>query len=282
MAQKMLKHIAAMTISVFFFLSPAFAVEWPAFDAGDAAFGYGVGQTQPSDLASDPADSCVPPAGSEEETEFDDFGEFSETVPVVVSDPLGGYNRFMTEVNDSLYVWVFRPVAKGYRLVVIKPVRLAIARVFTNASYPVRFVNNLLQLKIRRAGEETGRFIVNTTLGVGGLFDPATTCMEISPWPEDFGQTLGHYGLGGGYHIVLPLLGPSNLRDAVSLFPDSFLQPVNYIDDTWTAVAVSGTNRLNTLSLFIDEYDDLRAEALDLYIFQRDAYEMKRKKEIGE
>ena len=200
----------------------------------------------------------------------------------MAADPLGGYNRFMTGVNDRIYVWAFRPVARGYRFVVVKPVRLAIARVFTNVSYPVRCVNNLLQLKIRRAGVETGRFIVNTTLGVGGLFDPATNCMKMPAFPEDFGQTLGHYGVGSGFHIVLPLMGPSNVRDALAILPDMFLQPVNYIDNGWTAIALNGENRLNTLSLFMDDYDALRVEAFDLYIFQRDAYEMKRKKEIGE
>lgn len=280
MAGKILKHLATVMILILFSalcLPSAFAVELPTVNAGDAAVVTGVGQTQPADLADDSAKSSVPEATPDGETEFD---EFDEAAPVVTADPLGGYNRFMTGVNDHIYVWLLRPVAKGYRFVVVKPVRLAIARVFTNASFPIRCVNNLLQLKIRHAGEETGRFIVNTTLGVGGLFDPATTCMKMKAWPEDFGQTLGYYGLGGGCHIVLPLLGPSNLRDALAILPDTFLQPVNYIDDDWTIIALNGVNRLNTLSLFMDDYDAMRAEALDLYVFQRDAYEMKRQKEV--
>ena len=280
MVQKKVKRLSAIMSlillqAVFSFLPPAFAGEWPTVDTGNAATVSGFGQTQPADLADDSEKSAVPG-----DTEFDEFGEFEDAVPVVTADPLGGYNRFMTGVNDYVYVWVLRPVARGYRFIVVKPARLAIARVFTNASYPIRCVNNLLQLKIRRAGEETGRFIVNTTLGVGGLFDPATTCMKMNAWPEDFGQTLGHYGVGGGCHIVLPLMGPSNLRDGLAILPDMFLQPVNYIEDDWTAIALNGVNRLNTLSLFMDDYDALRAEALDLYVFQRDAYEMKRKKEV--
>lgn len=287
----MLKYFAAFMIllpAVFSCPTPALALEWPTWnagDAGDAAFKSGMGQTQPADLASEPSKPSVPAATSEEDAapdEFDQFGEFEDAAPVVIADPLGGYNRFMTVVNDGLYVWVLRPIAKGYRFIVFKPVRLAVARAFTNASYPVRFVNNLLQLKIRRAGVETGRFIVNTTLGLGGLFDPATTCMKMRPFPEDFGQTLGHYGAGSGCHIVLPLLGPSNLRDFVAIVPDMFLNPVYYIEDEWTATALSVGNRLNTLSLFMDDYDALRKEAFDLYVFQRDAYEMKRKKDIGE
>ncbi|MDO9263993.1 MAG: VacJ family lipoprotein [Desulfosalsimonadaceae bacterium] len=281
----MLKHLTALMVwvllpALFPCMPSAFAVELPTVDAGNAATVSGMGQTQPADLADDSAKSAVPAAASDGEAEFDEFGEFEDAAPVVTADPLGGYNRFMTGVNDYVYVWALRPVARGYRFVVIKPARLAIARVFTNASYPIRCVNNLLQLKIRRAGEETGRFIVNTTLGVGGLFDPATTCMKMNAWPEDFGQTLGHYGLGSGCHIVLPLMGPSNLRDAVAFLPDTFLQPVNYVEDDWTAIGLNALNRLNTLSLFMDDYDALRAEALDLYVFQRDAYEMKRKKEV--
>jgi len=285
MLQKTLKHLAAFIIlillpALLFCMPLAFAVDLPTVDAGDAAVITGVGQTQPADLADDSAESSVPGATPDGETEFDEFAEFEDASPVVAADPLVGYNRFMTGVNDHIYVWALRPLAKGYRFVLIKPVRLAIARVFTNASYPIRCANNLLQLKIRRAGEETGRFIVNTTLGVGGFFDPATTCMKMKAWPEDFGQTLGYYGLGGGFHIVLPFLGPSNLRDTLAILPDTFLQPVNYIEDDWTAIGLNGVNRLNTLSLFMDDYDALRSEALDLYVFQRDAYEMKRQKEV--
>jgi phospholipid-binding lipoprotein MlaA len=292
MVTKFLRQTAMMMLvllpAVFSCPTPAFAIEWPTVNtgaAGDAAFKSGMGQTQPADLASDPSKASAPAATPEEDAapdEFDEFAEFEDAVPAVTSDPLGGYNRFMTGVNDGIYVWALRPLAIGYRFIVFKPVRLAIARAFTNASYPIRCVNNLLQFKIRRAGEETGRFIVNTTLGVGGLFDPATTCMKMRPFPEDFGQTLGHYGVGGGCHIVLPLLGPSNLRDVVAIVPDMFLNPVYYIEDDWTAIGLSGGNRLNTLSLFMDDYDALRTEAFDLYVFQRDAYEMKRKKDIGE
>lgn len=248
-----------------------------------AAIGLVVFASPPEVRAAVATDTAqAPDAGDGALDDFDDFEEFDDAAPVVTADPLGGYNRFMTGFNDGVYVWALRPLARGYRFVVVKPVRLAIARVFTNAAFPIRFVNNLLQLKIRRAGVETGRFIVNTTLGVAGLFDPATTCMEMPAFPEDFGQTLGYYGVGVGCHVVLPFFGPSNVRDTVSMVPDLFLNPAYYIEDDWTAVGVSALNRLNTLSLFMDDYDALRAEAFDLYIFQRDAYEMKRQKEIGE
>jgi len=214
--------------------------------------------------------------------EFDEFDEFDDEQVSVVYDPLNGYNRLMTGVNDHIYIWVFKPVARGYRFIVGKPVRLAIGRVFTNGKYPVRFVNNLLQLKVKRAGIETARFCVNTTLGIAGLFDPANTCMGLNAYPEDFGQTLGHYGVGRGFHIVVPIMGPSNLRDLFGFIPDTFLRPMTYVKDARITIAVTVFDHFNTLSLYLDVYDALRAEAIDLYIFQRDAYEMKRIKEIGE
>jgi len=213
---------------------------------------------------------------------FDEFDEFEDEQVVDVYDPLSGYNRFMTGVNDHIYVWVFKPVARGYSFVVREPVRLALDRLFTNGLYPVRFVNNLLQLKVKQAGIETARFCVNTTLGVAGLFDPAKECMELDAYPEDFGQTLGYYGAGSGFHVVIPIMGPSNLRDLFGFIPDIFLRPMTYVSDIRTTIAVTVVDHFNTLSLYVDEYDALRSEAIDLYVFQRDAYEMRRQKAIGE
>jgi len=252
------------------------------FLISSAAFGYAV---ESVDLASDDILNESSESGGEEFdgfSEFDEFDEFDDNDVVVTSDPLSGYNRFMTGVNDNIYVWVFKPVAKGYCFVVNKPVRLAINRMFTNGLYPVRLVNNLLQLKVKRAGIETARFCVNTTLGFVGLFDPAKGCMGLDAFPEDFGQTLGYYGVSSGFHIVLPLMGPSNLRDLFGFFPDTLLRPMTYVRDIRATTGVTVVDHLNTLSLYMDTYDALRAEAIDLYVFQRDAYEMKRIKEIEE
>lgn len=214
--------------------------------------------------------------------EFSEFDEFDDEQMIEIYDPISGYNRFMTRVNDNIYVWVFKPIAKGYCFIVRKPIRLALGRMYANGLYPVNFVNNLLQLKPKRAAIVTGRFCINSTLGLAGLFDPAGGCMELKPYPEDFGQTLGYYGVGSGPHIVFPLIGPSNARDAFGFLPDTFLRPTYYIGDFWTVVAITVVDHFNTLSLYMDEYDAIRAEAIDLYIFQRDAYEMRRQKAIEE
>jgi phospholipid-binding lipoprotein MlaA len=209
---------------------------------------------------------------------FDEFDEFEDEDEIAVYDPLGGYNRFMTDVNDRFYVWVFRPVAKAYCFIAPKPFREAIGRMYANGLYPVDFVNNLLQLKPKRAAIVTGRFCINTTMGIAGLFDPAGSCMELEAYPEDFGQTLGYYGVGSGPHIVIPFIGPSNTRDIFGFVPDTFLRPTYYIRSFWAVVGITVLDHFNNLSLFMDEYDALRQEAFDLYIFQRDAYEMRRQK----
>lgn len=214
--------------------------------------------------------------------DFDEFDEFDTGPQEVIWDPLMGYNRFMTRVNDTLYVWLMRPAALVYGTVVKEPARLAVNRFFTNLEFPTRLVNNLLQLKFQRAGTECVRFGFNTTFGLLGFFDPARSRLGLEPSPEDFGQTLGHWGVGTGFHLVLPLMGPSNLRDALGRAPDILLGPQYYMDHDRTSLMISVVDRTNAISLMTDRMDAFRKDALDLYIFYRDAYEMNRRKMIEE
>jgi phospholipid-binding lipoprotein MlaA len=219
------------------------------------------------------------------EEEFEE--EFKERPESKVFDPLHGYNRFMTKVNDKFYFWLLKPTASGYRKVAPQSVRLSINRFFNNLLFPVRFVNNVLQLKFKGAGVELARFGVNTTLGVVGFGDPATKWFDLNAYPEDFGQTLGYYGIGGGFHLVLPILGPSNLRDTVGLVADFYLDPICYIgtcyaDDWEPAIGIQAYKGFNYTSLHIGEYESLKKDAIDLYPFLRDAYEQSRKREIAE
>jgi len=226
-----------------------------------------------------------PTSVSSEEMEFDDFdldGEFDDESAVQVFDPLRGYNRFMTGVNDKLYFWFLKPVAKGIGFVIPEPGRLAISRCFRNIMFPVRLVNNLLQFKIKRAGIESARFGVNTTVGVLGFGDPAKSWLDLDAYEEDFGQTLGTYGVGSGFHLVLPLLGPSNARDTVGLVPDYFLNPLNYIANYKLEAGVKVFDRTNYTSLHIGEYESIKRDAIDFYPFMRDAYEQNRKMKIQE
>ena len=220
--------------------------------------------------------------------ELDEFADEMEVEEIY--DPFSGYNRAMTSFNDGAYEYVFKPVAKGYRAALHKEIRVSVQNFFHNLYYPVRLVNNLLQGKFYNAYEESGRFVINTVVGIFGLFDPAKTNYGFEPHEEDFGQTLGFYGVGSGPHIVLPLLGPSNLRDTVSLYPDALLSPIDYTErDYWTLtdtsaelLAVKSLEKINYTSLYMDKYDKLKEDAVDLYPYLRDVYEQYRDKQIEE
>ena len=160
--------------------------------------------------------------------------------------------------------------------------RQGISNFFDNLLFVVRFVNNLLQVKILNAGEEFLRFIINSTIGVLGLWDAADTLFGLEAHKEDFGQTLGYWGVGAGPHMVLPFLGPSNLRDTVGLAPDYYMDPKRFIDESEDELAVKVFEQVNNASLHIGEYENLKKDALDLYPFLRDAYEQNRKKKISE
>jgi len=233
-------------------------------------------------------------------TSDDSFGDFAgesfadeyggDPAKKSVYDPLEGYNRWMTSFNNSLFDYVLVPTYRGYDFIFPKPIRVSINNIFNNLYYPVSLVNNLLQLKFRHALSETGRFIVNTTFGFGGMFDVAYEGLGVEPHVEDFGQTLGYYGVGGGAPLVLPFFGPSNLRDFSGDLIDFYVNPIYYVDarkyniprNTYEGWALVTYKDFNKLSLYEEEYKLLRKEAIDFYPLMRDAYEQNRNKEISE
>ncbi len=233
--------------------------------------------------------------------EFDDgFEEEFESAEEEIFDPLSGYNSVMTEFNDGFYIYVIDPVARGYEWVMPDLAQRGVKNFFHNLLFPIRFVNNALQLKPINAGEELFRFVLNSTVGIFGLWDPAKEWFGLEAHEEDFGQTLGYYGVGGGFHIVLPFLGPSNLRDMFSLYPDMQLDPVYYFDNRpynfpkmegeylgMSRQSLQQTNLLmlktvNQESLRIGQYENLKKDAIELYPFLRDVYEQNRAKLIEE
>lgn len=228
-----------------------------------------------------------------EEDEFGDdaFGdEFSGEKEKEIFDPLSGYNRVMTSFNDGLYVYVLDPVLlKGYNYIP-EPVRVSVNNFFDNLNYPVSVVNNILQLKFKNTGTESLRFVINSTVGILGLFDPAQSWFGLEEHQEDFGQTLGYYGVGGGFHIVLPFFGPTNLRDLAGDFIDFYVNPIYYVDvrrynivrNTYQGWGLITYKEFNKMSLYTKEYDNVRQDALDLYPFLRDLYEQSRQKKIEE
>lgn len=212
---------------------------------------------------------------SDEFDEFEDF-DIEYTTPQKRFDPLSGYNSAMTSFNDYAYTYAINPVASGYKNVIDKDVRNSVNNVFDNLLAPVRFVNNLLQGKIQNSLEELFRFTVNTTLGVGGFGDAGKEIFGIERHPEDFGQTLGFYGVGSGFPIVWPILGPSNLRDSFGLAGDYFASPMTYMDQNTLYYSLNAYERLNYVSLHLNEYEAIKKDSIELYPYLQDLYETRR------
>lgn len=224
-------------------------------------------------------------APAQEAAPDDDFAAFGEEFKAEKPrpDPLRLWNRAFFHVNDKFYFWLAKPVSRAYGHVVPRPARMAVDRGFDNMHWPVRFLGSVFQLKFARAGQETRRFLVNSTLGLGGLFDPADRWLGWkAPPPEDLGQALGYWGVGEGFPFTIPLLGPSNLRDGLMFVPTLMLSPVAYITDLPTGLAVGTGEQMNMISLHIGEYESLKKDALDPYTFVRDAYHKNREKHIKE
>jgi len=217
--------------------------------------------------------------------------EFSERETNDTIDPLSGYNRAMTSFNDKIIIYGLNPISEAYAYILPQPLRLGISNFIHNIQFPIRFTNNLLQGKFQNSSNELERFLVNSIVGLGGLMDPAKNYMNIHPHEEDFGQTLGHYGVGSGFHVILPFLGPSNIRDIVGITGDGYLSPLvnvrgleNYKipQNLGQSIGIYAVHTINKTSLHLGEYEDLKKDAVDLYPFLRDIYEQKRDSDIAE
>jgi phospholipid-binding lipoprotein MlaA len=209
-----------------------------------------------------------------------------EDEPVIIADPLQPWNRMWHHFNDKTYFWMFKPIAQGYRVVVPEGFRVSFSNFYTNATAPVRIFNSLFQLKIEYFFKEFARFLINTTVGFVGFRDCAKDCFGIKPHDEDFGQTLGHYGIGHGIYLVWPLLGPSSVRDTIGKGADSvlsftgILSPVDLEVPVWAGLKTHEI--VNDISLRIGDYERLKDAAIDPYIAIRDGYVQRRKKAVQE
>ncbi len=204
--------------------------------------------------------------------ELDDPFASKEEIPEL-SDPFEGYNRFMFNFNDGLYEHVMDPVARGYRDFLHVDIRIAISNAFSNAMSPIKFASSLLQGDVEKTGRVLGRLIINTTIGLGGLFDVADKGFGIKSVNEDFDQTLGSYGIPTGPYVMLPLLGPSTLRNMAGRFADSFLDPtVVFSPGIAESVAISMGDTINDTSFIVDDIKQLDKDAIDKYESVRDFY----------
>jgi phospholipid-binding lipoprotein MlaA len=204
----------------------------------------------------------------------------AEEVAETIADPLEPVNRAFFLFNDKLYFWVLKPVATGYKAVIPEDGRIGVHNFFSNFTTPIRVVNCLLQAKFKGAGNETVRFLLNTTFGLAGFFDPAKKEFKIEKQDEDFGQTLGVWGIGPVLYIVWPILGPSSLRDTVGYGADLFLDPRTYIFTQPIFYVVRPIELVNEASLTLGEYEELKKAALDPYIALREASYQFRKNKI--
>jgi phospholipid-binding lipoprotein MlaA len=195
-------------------------------------------------------------------------------------DPFEPFNRQVTRFNDTADRIVLKPVATGYTQLVPPLIRTGVSNFFSNITDVWTFINSALQLKVQSAGETLIRLSVNTTLGLGGIIDVASE-LGIDKYNEDFGLTLGRYGVPAGPYVVLPLLGPSTVRDTLAFGVESSGNPLRGIDNNTTRSAVYVLNAVDKRAAFLDAGDLLEEAALDKYSFSRDAYLQRRRNLIA-
>lgn len=191
-------------------------------------------------------------------------------------DPLEPLNRGIYAFNDAVDTVVMKPVATGYRAILPQFVRTGVSNFFSNLDDVTVIVNGILQLKIPQALSDTGRLLINTTIGVLGLVDVATH-LGLEKHNEDFGQTLGYWGVGNGPYLVLPFFGPSSFRDGVGRWVDMKTDPVRWEDHIRTRNQFLVLRAVNTRANLLDSEKVLDAAAIDRYAFLRDAYLQRRR-----
>lgn len=236
------------------------------------------------------AQSLADPA-ADPDAEFDDYDDYDA---VQVYDPFEGANRAVFKFNDVTYTYVLKPAVKGYEFVVRPPVNRAIGNFYDNVRYPVRLINALLQAKFSRSGLESKKFLINTTVGLAGFFRPTDDMPELARLPrEDFGQTLGVWGIPHGPYLVIPIFGGTSLRDATGRVADTVVSPTGweYIDianRNWTdrlswewKTAITVTDTMSALPPALELHDQMKEAAVDPYLSVRDAIRRFRDRETA-
>ena len=196
-----------------------------------------------------------------------------------VNDPLEDVNRAVFEFNQVIDSIILKPVAELYVFVLPEEARHRIANILKNLGEPLNLVNNLAQGKFERAGSTLTRFSINSTIGVGGIFDVATD-WGYERTPEDFGQTLASWGLGEGPFLMLPLLGPSNPRDAVGFGVELVTDPMGFLLTDEAGLARSITSGVSQRAAYLDELESVERTSVDFYAALRELYRQYRATEI--
>jgi len=266
----------------------------PAGAAGEKGMIYLAQQTEestdkqsetPRAEASDEAETEGEDDDDDEyDDEYDDDDEYAEEEDVaLIPDPFIELNTGFYHFNDKMYFWVLKPVSRGYGFIIPEELRVAVRNVFYNIRFPVRFINCLLQGKVRKSGYEFGQFFINSTAGFAGLANVAANYPKLQPSKEDLGQTFAVWGFDNGAYLTLPFFGPSSLRDGLGRLGDTFLDPIWWLfEDIWVSLAIRAGETVNDVSLRIGEYEALKEAAIDPYVMLRNAYVQNRNKLIAE
>jgi phospholipid-binding lipoprotein MlaA len=219
---------------------------------------------------------CAAPVMAQEQPRPHLPGEYAPAY----SDPLAPFNEKMFWFNLKLDHYVLHPVAQGYAVIAPTPVRESVGRFFDNVNFIPRFANNLFQLRFSDAGGELARFGINSTLGVAGLFDVADGWFGLKEHQNDFGLTLGHYGVPSGAYVVWPVLGPSTVRDTVGYAADGAMWPLPYFVPWYVSLPAGAGKRVmeavNYRSLHLNLFEDVDRYAVDLYGAVQDGYLQRR------
>lgn len=253
---------------------PVVARPAPATHAPSAVYGQERGQELPSDGI------VVRENKSLDAQIADELDDYDNEPLQSIADPIEGWNRFWFGFNDIFFLYVAKPAYTAWETITPPQLREGLSNFWHNLLFPMRFVNNLLQFRFLEAGVEFGRFIVNTSAGFGGFADVTKykkTVVPVHPEGENFGQTLGRWGIGHGFYIVWPFIGPSSVRESFGWAGDYFLYPGYATSYVWGApwYAISGIQVgffFNDLDDVLPTYMALRDAAVDPYIMLREAW----------
>ena len=211
--------------------------------------------------------------------EYDDLYFDEDAEEDDAGDPWEPMNRGLFWVNDGLDRYAIEPVSKVWDFVLPDFAQRSLRNAFENLRFPIVFFNDLFQLKPKEAGQDLARFLLNTTVGIGGLLDPAST-IGLKMRNEDFGQTLGYWGVPPGPYLMLPFFGPSNVRDGCGLIVDSGFRAVGFFIPFWASIAMQAVDTLNRRSLIREQIASERLAALDWYSAVRSAYTQYRENQV--
>jgi phospholipid-binding lipoprotein MlaA len=211
----------------------------------------------------------------------DDDASLRDSSAPSTPDPLRPINKFFFGFNHQLYKFIFRPLAKVTTTIIPKPLRTGIGNVIENAEAPVRIVGCLLQGKLNRAGQETAKLVVNSTVGIGGIFKPSQSIDSLKDVPqEDVGQAIASWGVPSGPYLVLPIIGPSNVREVFGHAGDTAANPATWLGERSVRILIRGTKIAEENPYRMDLYDAATRHAVDPYTSVKEAYHSYRQREI--